>query len=281
MQMKHNKKRNVGIIYELLLQYISENLLEGNKQKARLATKIIEKHFQKNSELYKEFRLFNALSKSHITNTHTVASILNEAKIASQKLNTRKLETEKSRLLHDINHKLNDSNFYYRNISDYRELGLVQLTLNEWRKKDRDIKRLVDFEVRLGEYLLQEKTKINENKYDASHSDRLVFKIMTEKFNRRYGGELTNDQKKIIEHYVFLSDKSPERLKVFFINKKDQSLKLLEQFEDISDNKYLLSKLDEVRKKIINLNTDNIDDGNVIKFLILTKMINEIKKEIL
>ena len=85
--MKHNKKRNVGIIYELLLQHISTKLLEGNKKDAKVATKIIEKHFNKNTELYKEFRLFNALAKSTITNTHVLASILNEAKIASNKLN--------------------------------------------------------------------------------------------------------------------------------------------------------------------------------------------------
>ena len=74
--MKHNKKRNVGIIYELLLKHISTKLLEGNKKDAKIATRLIEKHFKKGTELYKEFRLFNALAKSNITHTHTVASIL-------------------------------------------------------------------------------------------------------------------------------------------------------------------------------------------------------------
>ena len=61
--MKHNKKRNVGIIYELLLKHISTKLLEGNKKDAKIATRLIEKHFKKGTELYKEFRLFNALVK--------------------------------------------------------------------------------------------------------------------------------------------------------------------------------------------------------------------------
>ena len=278
--MKHNKKRNVGIIYELLLAHISTKLLEGNKKEAKVATKIIEKHFKQGTELHKEFRLFNALAKSNITNTHTVASILNEAKVACRNLNQKQLNKEKSALLHSINYKISDNNFYYRNISDYRNLGLVHLTLNEWCKKDRDIKRLVDLETRLGELLLKEKNKLNEQKYDGSHSDRLVLKIMTEKFNRRYGEELTSDQKKIIEGYVFLSDKEPEHLQDFFKLKKKEALDSLESFEDKSDNRYLLSKLDEVRNKIKNLPFNNIDDLNVVKFLTLTKMINEIKKEI-
>jgi len=278
--MKHNKKRNVGIIYELLLKHISTKLLEGDKKQAKAATKLIEKHFKKGTELYKEFRLFNALAKSDITHTHTVASILNEAKVASRNLNQNKLESEKSNLLRDINYKINDKTFYHRSISDYRDLGLVQLALNEWRKDDRDIKRLVDFETRLGELMLREKNKINEEKYDASHSDRLVLKIMTEKFNQRYGEELTSDQKTIIESYVFLTDKQPKKLQRFFEEKKIEALSSLENFEETSENRYLLSKLDEVRNKIESLTSNNIDDVSVVKFLTLTKMINEIKKEL-
>ena len=278
--MKHNKKRNVGIIYELLLNHISTKLLEGKKKEAKSATKLIEKHFKKGTELYREFRLFNALAKSNITHTHTVASILNEAKIASRNLNEKQLEKEKSALLHDINYRINDKDFYYRSINDYRDLGLVQLTLNEWRKDDRDIKKLVDLETRLGELMLKKKDKINEQKYDASHSDRLVLKIMTEKFNKRYGEELSHDQQKIIEGYVFLTDKDPDKLKTFFETKKVEALNSLESFEDKSDNRYLLSKLDEVRSKIESLPSNDINDQNVVKFLTLTKMINEIKKEI-
>jgi hypothetical protein len=270
----------VGIVYELLLSHISTKLLEGNKKDAKIATKIIEKHFKKGTELYREFRLFNALAKSDITHTHTVASILNEAKQASRNLNQRKLENEKSLLLRDINYKIADKDFYYRNISSYRDLGLVQLALNEWRKEDRDIKKLVDLETRLGELMLRSKNKVNEQKYDVSHSDRLVLKIMTEKFNRKYGEELSRDQRKIIEGYVFLSDKEPSKLQKFFEHKKREALSSLENFEDKSDNRYLLSKLDEVRKKIESLPSNDINDTNVVKFLTLTKMINEIKKEI-
>jgi len=84
--MKHNKKRNVGIIYELLLNHISTKLLEGKKREAKTATKLIEKHFKKGTELYKEFRLFNALAKSDITQTHVVASILKSSSDSSKSL---------------------------------------------------------------------------------------------------------------------------------------------------------------------------------------------------
>jgi hypothetical protein len=278
--MKHNKKRNVGIVYELLLNNVANSLLEGNKREAKITTKIIEKHFNKGSELYKEFRLFTALSKSSIKNTHVVASILNEAKTASRNLNEKKLEKEKSMLLKDINYNIKNPNFYYTNIPDYRDLGLVQLTLNEWRKKSADIKNIVDLETKLAELLLREKHNNAEAAVISEHSDRLVLKLMTEKFNKEYGQKLNKDQKSIIENYVFYQSTNQEKLKRFFKQKKNESLLVLERFEGKTENKHLLSKMDAVKEKIEQLSESNINDENVIKFLTLTKMISEIKKEL-
>ena len=277
---KHNKKRNVGIVYELLLNYISTNLIESNEIKAKKATKIIEKHFKKGTELYKEFRLFNALAKSKVASTHAVASILNEAKIAANNLNVYKLDKEKSKLIREINYSLG-KDFYYSDIKNYRELGTIQLALNEWRKEEKDIKRLIDYETKIGEIMLNQESIVSEasdKNINASHSDRLVLKLMTEKFNKRYNEDLTRDQKTIIENYVFYSDKNPEKLQIFFKEKKKEAIKSLNEFEDKSENKHLLSKLDNVRLKINEMNTQNINDENVVKFLSVTKLIKELNK---
>lgn len=275
---KHNKKRNVGIVYELLLNYISNNLIEGKKNNAKKATKIIERHFRKNSELYKEFRLFNAIAQTTASDTHIVASILGEAKNAVRNnIDHNKLEIEKSKLIKEINYALG-KDFYYNNIENYRDLGVIQMAINEWKNKNPDIKKLIDFESKIGEMMLNKSVKepIKEN-LDASHSDKLVLKIMTEKFNQRYGEDLTKDQKTIIENYVFYSDKNSKYLTTFFENKKNQALKNLEEFEDKSNNKYLLRKLDEVKEKIKQLTTE-ISDENVMKYLSVTKLIEEIRK---
>lgn len=279
--MKHNKKRNVGIIYELLLKYISKNILEGNKVEAKKATRIVESRFKKGTELYKEFRLYNALASTKITNTHTIASILTEAKNAARnRINEKKLEKEKSNLIRDINYNLEKS-FYFQNVDNYRELGTINLAINEWRKANPDIKKLVNFETQIAERMFEkeENVLVKEN-LDSSHSDRLVLKLMTEKFNKFYGENLSKEQRKIVENYVFYSGNSKEKLKNFFKSKKQESLDLLEDFEIKSENKYLLEKVDNVKTKIRDLNESNIDDETVVKFLILSKMINEIKKEL-
>ena len=53
MKNKHNKKRNVGLMYEFLLRHISSCLIEGKSNEAKKVTKILERRFNKNTELWK------------------------------------------------------------------------------------------------------------------------------------------------------------------------------------------------------------------------------------
>ena len=85
MSKSHNKKRNVGIIYELLLRSVSNSLINDDKLSAQQALDIIGKRFDKSTEIYKEFRLFNALAKSNVSNSAVTAAILTEAKQAARR----------------------------------------------------------------------------------------------------------------------------------------------------------------------------------------------------
>ena len=135
--ISHNKKRNVGIVYELLLRAVSSYLVEGKKDKAQTALDIISSRFSKNTERFKEFRLFNALAKTRVTDSAISAVILTETKSAARRINHLELDKEKSLLIRDINHRLNDESFFHRRISNYRDLATIQVAINEWVLGDR------------------------------------------------------------------------------------------------------------------------------------------------
>ena len=63
MKVKHNKKRNVGVLFAQLSEYISSALVEGREQDSHVALSILKNHFVKGTELHKEFRLFRRRSK--------------------------------------------------------------------------------------------------------------------------------------------------------------------------------------------------------------------------
>ena len=281
---KHNKKRNIGIMYELLLRHISIKLIENDRKGALSATKIIEKRFGKDTELYKEFRLFNALAKTSVQNTEIAAAILTEAKGASRRFNKKKIEKEKSMLIRDINYSIKDKSFYYRSIPEYRELANIHNMIQEWQKGDMsDLKKMVILEQSALNHLIKEKKDSNLDiltaKSKETNADILVEKIMTEKINKKYT-DFSASQREILQKYALYSSNSDkhEDLKNYLNTRKNKSIKSFKNFGNINENSYLSEKIDLVENKINNLDVNVLDDTTISKFLTLTKLVEEISQ---
>ena len=282
-KFKHNKKRNIGIIYELLLRHMSNALIEGNKKSLKYATRLIEKRFNKNSELYKEFKVFNAISNVTSQRTEIAAALILESKNSCKSINEKKLEKEKRQLIHDINHNIipKDNKFYYRSLDNYRDLGTIQLALNEWKKKTKgSIKNLIEIEEKIINIITKEKNNINYddhvNMLKESESNKLIYKIMTEKINNKYE-DMSYRQKKILKSYALENNKN-EQLKKTLIESKFECIEKINQFQLDNKNNYLSKKINEVKVKIDELDVNNIDDKSIVKFLTVTKLIEELEK---
>jgi len=279
---KHNKKRNIGIMYELLLRHISVRLIENDRKGALAATKIIEKRFGRDTELYKEFRLFNALAKTSVQSTEIAAAILTEAKNAARRFDNSKLEKEKSMLIRDINYSINDKSFYYRSIPEYRELANIHNMIKEWQKGDvSDLKKMVILEQSALNHLMKEKVDaslellVSETK--ETNSDVLVERIMTEKINSKYSN-FSASQREILQKYALYSENSDshDKLKIYLNAQKEKSLKSLRNFGKINENSYLSKQISLVENKIDSLDVTILSDKTISKFLTLTSLVEEI-----
>ena len=113
---------------------------------------------------------------------------------------------------------------------------------------------------------------------DASKTDKLVLKIMTEKINEKYS-HFNKDEREIISYYAFYSNQNPEKLRGFLKERKRRSLYMLENFEEKEDNNILLEKVEKVRSSIQRLDEDKISDDSIVKFLTLTKLIKELSNK--
>jgi hypothetical protein len=282
MSKSHNKKRNVGIIYELLLRYISNNLINDDKKSAQSALRILEKRFHKSTEIYREFRLFNALAKSTVSDSAVAAAILTEAKGAARRADKGALNKEKSLLIRDINHILNDSSFYYRRVPEYKTYATIQSLLNDWRKLDEaDLLKMVELEGKMVEWLLSEKTDESLDENIDPNVDTLVVRIMTEKINSKYKNKLNEDQRNIIKSYVFsLSSDNGKSISQKLDNMREDTVNQLYKFKKMTDNKYILEKIDRVENSILEVSIDNVDDAVISKFLVISQLQNEIKEAI-
>lgn len=278
MPKMHNKKRNVGIIYELLLRSVSNFLIEGKIEAAQRALNILDKRFSPDTELYREFRLFNALANSTVSDTSIAAAILSEAKSASRRYNVKDLNKEKSLLIKDINHRLGDSDFYHRRIPEYKSYATIQTLLNEWRKNDQSsLIKMVEYETKIVERLLSEKKEENIENHVSENVDHLISKLMMEKLNSRYGDSLSKEQKTIVRSYVFSSSSGDMQKTTSLLKEISKKTVFdLDNLENQTDNEILLEKIERVKTNIKDLDYEKINDNTISKFLTISQLGQEI-----
>ncbi len=278
MKSNHNKKRNIGLVYELLLRSISSSLVEGNQEKAGLSLDIMKKRFAPGTEIYSEFRIFNAIMNTSIKETSVAAGILTEAKNAIKKIDYEKLYGEKSKLISEINKVIKDKDFFKRRIPNYREFATVGKVIDQWRQGSRsNLSNQIINEQKLIEFMLKEKSADRQiDEMTDSRADNLVVKIMTDKINESYMA-LNEEQKHILGQYaIYSTEEDNEKLSEFLKAIKESSLSSLQQLKENTTNEVLLSKVDNVIQKVKTLSEAPTSDSEIARYL----KISELKEQI-
>jgi hypothetical protein len=251
----HNKKRNVGLVYEFFARYIGLAVINNNNDDIAKAKKILKKHFGVGTELNKELKMFKALYESSVTSREAAVHLANRVREMASKQDKRALDSEKSSLILEINGSLNDPDFFNRPVSDYKTYASIQVLLNAWRDEKVLTESLTEslaIEEKVIEHLCG-KSRGEKSpgvlQMQMSDVDKMVVNIMTEKVNKRFAGELNDEQKAIIQLYVFkdtskdYSDKLNEALLGLQGRVKSVLLKSKKEFEK---DKAVSKKLDEV-----------------------------------
>jgi len=275
MKVKHNKKRNVGLIFAQLSQYISEALVEGKVKKAKKAIDILQKHFIPGSELFKEFRLFRAMMITEVPSPALASSIITEAKTAARNLDIKVLTQQKSSLIKDINYVLGESSFYNRRVEDYKEFATVQTLLSQWRSPTPDIVVASRFEGELHSYLLKEKNNRDLADLKTPQANRLVVEIMHKKIEEKFGSSFSQDQIDLLREYVF-SENDSDAFRSKLASIKNSTLNSLSEYSLMCENKILTNQLDEVKGAVQTLDVEKFDDDSISKYLTLMKLTEEL-----
>lgn len=276
MPKSHNKKRNVGIVFEQLVRYASKALVENDQKKATKVLKITNKFFKPGTELYREYRLFNALHTTTMPSESLATRIIGEAKNEAKKFNSEKLYKEKSSLIHEINYSFNDPKFYSQRVSNYKSLATIQRLLESWRSEESDIDSQAIYEAKLHNWLMQEKKVQNINELKTEDVDNLTVSIMTKKFNESFVEELLPEQSQLLQDYVFSIGKE-ENISNIFEERKFACLNELMDYSLSCDSDVVKSKISLVTEKIKSLPTKNIDDDIVSRYLTVMKLSNELR----
>ena len=273
MSKGHNKKRNVGIVYEQLVFTVSRATVEKDQETADKALKIIKSYFAPGTELYKEYRLFNALVQTHVGSEALASRILEETKMASSNYDLIKLRREKSGLVNEINRVFGKDKFYMTPVKNYKLLATIHTLMEEWRSSSPDVMRRVQYESKLHEWLLTPKTSSVIEEMKTPNINDLTVKIMRGSFNKKFDS-LNEKQRDLIRTVVFEEDK--EKVVKTMREQKEAALLSLRSYSAQCDSKHVASKIPQAVSLLESLNESDTSDSNIAKFLTVAQLCDEL-----
>ena len=281
MNIKHSKYKNTGILFELLVRQVTSDTLNGVES---VAIKLIQKYFVK-SELGKEYKLYEALTKS-TTLTESKANMLIHTLLESSKrLNRGSLKREKYNLINEIKANFNISEFFKTKLPHYK-VHAAYYVLAEVQnvKAIVDTNLIVNNKITLLEHLST--APISEEKVEAEvlrefqsydkDTRMLTYRILMEKFNGKYDG-LHSSQKEVLRQYVNSVDSTPV-LKEFYNTEVSKIHTQLNELNANVTDKAVQIKINEVSSLIEVLDKNaKVTSDNIVNILQYLGLVEELK----
>ena len=274
MAKVHNKKRNIGIIYEQIIQFVCKKIMENDEATSEKAIKIIKEHFADGTQLNKEYKLFKALSDTKNVSSPLANSIIFEAKKACNNMfDGKKLEREKSKLIKSLNYSFGKGVIFKESVKNYRIYATIQTLLNEWRDpKNASFDLTTKYEIKLHESLTENKKILAEVK-NIPKVDNLTYNLMNNIFENKYSNLLNKSQSNLLKCYA---KNDEDTLIESFISLKEETLSYLNDYIENCENKVLLEKYKSVKQNILNVSTENTSRDNLQRYLTIAKLKEEL-----
>ena len=130
--IKHNKFKNSGILFELLVRQITNDTLSS---KDSPAVDILKKYFVK-SELGREYKLYDTLFKSTQLSETKANIIIEEVLKSSRKLNRTTLKKEKYNLINEIKKYYNLEEFFKSKLPNYKSQASLYTLIEIYNTQD-------------------------------------------------------------------------------------------------------------------------------------------------
>jgi len=289
MALKHNKKRNCGLLAEFFARHMAECTVSWKHDSLKSAKELWGKYVQPGTEIQKEMELFKVLYETKLANREIGMDLLKQVRSHAQKINFAALEEEKTELIREVQQKLKNPKFFDAPVEDYTTLATIQILLSSWIEKPILSEGVInpaisELQDQVLTHLLREEKepKLNPDCLKMTESDinGLVVNIMTEKMNEKFGVVLSENQKDILRQFSFGTDKK-------FLTKtleslRENSLGLIDR-EITTKNlaKPERQKLVEIKKLLEEEYNDvsNPDEACITFYMTVSQLNDELKDE--
>ena len=280
-KLKHNKYKNSGLIFELLIRQVTADTISGKQSPA---LDIIKKYFLK-SELSKEYKLYESLLKKLPLIESTANIVINTILETSKKLNRGALRREKYNLIKEIRDNYNLDDFFKIKLPNYKAYAALY-SLMEIYNNDNLVNpdAIITNKVTLLEILTTSKINKKEVKDEVIEEFKkydkdlriLTYRILLEKFNDKYDG-FNEKQKSVLKQFITEVDSTP-KLKEFYNSQITEIKTELKNLIKSVDDKVTSIKLNEIVNIISELSKESsIKNEDIVNLLQYYQLIDEIR----
>jgi len=271
LKIKHNKKRNTAVIYEILIRELTKAIINKKEDAKEKIVDFLKEHFSKNTLMAKELELYKALCETYNLNPRTAEKLVIEIRQKHEEIDDKLLFKEQSELIQKINKSLGKS-FFNNFIPNYKTLATIYQVFNqETSTKDK---------VLLEENIISNLTlKRGSDEQAMKSMDSLTYKTFVNNFNVEYGQKLFKEQKELLSKYVASFIGNSVELKVFLNEEIARLKKVISDglnLKEIKDDQQMQKKTKEVLETINKFKDERINKTMLEKVLQIQELAREI-----
>ncbi len=206
-RVKHSKIKNTGILFELLSRQITVDVMNGDDKSK--SVEVLKKYFNESTELGKENQLYQVLLKENYNSSHKAEKLVDAVVKAREKLQNKKLRTEKYNLIKEIKKNYVVEDFFRARIPNYKVYASIYKKFLAETMTVFDPIDEVDSTFSIIEHITRNKVKptnrdsqiITEFKGEDKDLRLLSYQLMVDNFNGKYKS-LNSMQRNLLKEYV-------------------------------------------------------------------------------
>ncbi len=284
--IKHNKLRNTGILFELLVRQITADVME-NKQNG-VAVKLMREFFNSKKELGKELMLYRAFFNVQNLSEQKAFQLLKLVSEQRKNLDQHTLDTQKYLLIKEIKKNFDLKEFFAARVPSYKIYASIYKNFDAAVNGVGDvttIEELANSQFTIVEHLSGKAVtkEIKEHNELASiirsQDDDIRFlsyRILIERFNEKYKG-LDEAQKKLLQEYIYNISNTGNLKKYTMSESRRLAKEISERAKKVSD-KVVRIKLAEVVTQLQRIqNATTIKENHMTAMLIGYEILKELK----
>jgi hypothetical protein len=279
---KHNRKRNSGLVYELLVREMASRMLAGDRDGCAEAARIVGTYYSSGAPIAQERELFEVLRSTRGVSETVARKVIGEVARRAAKLDKRKLEIKKSNLIKEVNYSFGRDLFSRYRLPEYRLFASIQMLIDGGNGQLSENVQRIKIEEALVRFMMSGVQEVKRPEHVVA-VDGLACALAAKRFQEKYGTTLSREQKTLLEGYMLasVSGDTPALERLLADERKRISglLTSARKNKEFRDDNIMRERLDEAISRLVKFDSAPSSEESVAEIMLYQRLVAEINSD--